>query len=201
MDSEITIIPAQVRHAPGMVDLINDSAEQGRMLHRALSEMYERLRDFQVAVTGPDQRVLGTVGLRIMWANLAEIYSLVVSPEARGQGLGRRMVLSAVDTAEQLGIRKVFALTYERSFFERCGFSVVDRDRLPLKVWSECVRCPKNLACDEIAMVRVMEEVPDLAPPVPQQIELRYRVPVLSETMLRRRDAESDSASPADAKR
>ncbi len=194
MLEQTTIIPAQIRHAQAMADLINDSAERGLMLHRPLSEMYERLRDFQVAESTDDGRLLGLVGLRIMWANLAEVYSLVVAPDARGRGLGRWLVLGAVDMAEQLGIRRVFALTYEQAFFERCGFEVVQRERLPMKVWSECVRCPKNLACDEIAMVRVLADVPDQAPPVPRQIEQRYRVPVLSEVM-RRKMPIADQAS------
>jgi len=125
------------------------------------------------------------VGLRIMWSNLGEVYALAVSPAARGQGLGKRLVLSAVDEAEQLGIRRVFALTYEREFFEKCGFHIVDRHQeLPLKVWTECVRCPKNQACDEIAMVRVLD-VPEIAAAPPSSIALeQYEVPVLSDRMV-----------------
>lgn len=180
------IRPAQIKDAAAMAGLINDSAERGLMLHRSMPELYERLRDFQVAVDDETGDLQGIVGLRIMWANLAEVYSLVVHPSARGQGLGRRLVLTAVDQAEGLGIRRVFALTYEQAFFERCGFELANREKLPLKVWSECVRCPKNLSCDEIAMVRVMEEVPDLAPPAPPQGESRYRVPILSKTLMKR---------------
>ena len=68
-------------------------------------------------------------------------------------------MLAAVDEAEQLGIRKLMTLTYEQAFFERCGFGVVDRQTLPLKVWSECVRCPKNQRCDEIAMTLDLEPI------------------------------------------
>jgi len=71
-------------------------------------------------------------------------------------------------------------LTYEQAFFEKLGFGVVDRQQLPLKVWSECIRCPKNQACDEIAMTLVLQDVPELgvpkpvAPPVDQ-----YIVPII----------------------
>ncbi len=58
-------------------------------------------------------------------------------------------------------------LTYEQASFEKLGFTVVDRQQLPLKVWSECIRCPKNQACDEIAMTLVLDDVPDLGVPKP----------------------------------
>src|SRR5690606_23948784 len=83
-----------------------------------------------------------------------EVYALAVAPQWRGKGIGRRLVLSCVDEAEELGLQRLMTLTYEQRFFERCGFHVVDRQNLPLKVWSECIRCPKNQACDEIAMIR-----------------------------------------------
>jgi amino-acid N-acetyltransferase len=180
--------PARVGDARPIAAIVNDYAEQGLMLHRSLAELYEHLRDYQVAERSADGRVVGVVGLRIMWANLAEIYSLAVPPEAARQGLGKRLVAAAVEDAERLGIRKLFTLTYERRFFERCEFEVVDRHQnLPLKVWSECVRCPKNQACDEIAMMRVLEHIPDAAPAEPrsQEADRHYELPVLSEAVRR----------------
>ena len=181
---DIKVRPASVADVVRIAAIVNDYAERGRMLHRSHAELYEHMRDYQVAER--DGLVIGVVGLRIMWSNLAEVYALAVAPEARGHGLGKRLVLSAVDEAEQLGIRRVFALTYEREFFEKCGFEVVDRHQtLPLKVWTECVRCPKNQACDEIAMVRELE-VPEIAAAQPQRVSLpQYDVPILSDRMAR----------------
>lgn len=139
-----------------MAAVINDYAEQGIMIHRSLAELYEHLRDFHVAEV--DGRVIGVAGLRIMWSTLGEVYALAVAKEGRGRGIGKALVTAAVDDAAKLGLRQVFALTYERAFFERCAFEVVDRQELPLKVWGECVRCPKHDACDEIAMVRALRE-------------------------------------------
>jgi amino-acid N-acetyltransferase len=185
----IVIRPARVGDVVRLAEILNDYAEQRLMLHRSHAELYERIRDFKVAADAEDQ-VVGVVGLRIMWANLAELYALAVTRDMQGKGLGRRLVLDAVDEAEQLGIRNVFSLTYERHFFERCGFEVVDRhQKLPLKVWSECVRCPKNQACDEIAMLRVLESVPEVTPingePLTPDIAARYDVPIMSEVALR----------------
>jgi amino-acid N-acetyltransferase len=169
-----------IRHA-GIQDvraigrIINDAAEYGLMLHRSWQELYENVRDFQVAIE--NDQVVGVCGLKIVWANLAEVYALAVAPQWRGKGIGRRLVLSCVDEAEELGIQRLMTLTYEQRFFERCGFHVVDRQNLPLKVWSECIRCPKNQACDEIAMIRELE-VPEIEGFKDEPPNVHYEVPV-----------------------
>ncbi|MCX5659278.1 MAG: N-acetyltransferase [Planctomycetota bacterium] len=165
---------AGVEQIPALGKIINDCAEYGLMLHRSWAYLYEHVRDFHVAIE--DNQVVGVCGLNIIWANMAEVYALAVAPAYRSRGIGRRLVLSCIDEGEELGIHKLMTLTYEGKFFERCGFHVVDRQSLPMKVWSECVRCPKNQACDEIAMVRVLD-VPDIAPP-PAEPPGKYEVPV-----------------------
>jgi len=119
---------------------------------------------------------IGVCGLSIVWADLS-----AVDPAHRGKGIGKRLVEACLAEAEQLRLRRVMTLTYEQAFFERLGFRVVDRQHLPLKVWSECVRCPKNQHCDEIAMIRVLEHVPAVEAPtatVPPEDE--YIVPTVS---------------------
>ncbi len=148
------------------------------MLHRSLAFLYEHVREFHIETEGDE--VLGVCGLSIVWANMAEVYALAVKPEHRRRGLGKRLVISCVDEADELGIRKLMTLTYEKAFFARCGFHVVDRQELPLKVWSECARCSKNQACDEIAMIRVLEDVPELRVPRPAEPTAgSYEVPVV----------------------
>jgi hypothetical protein len=68
-------------------------------------------------------------------------------------------------------------LTYETLFFQACGFEKVDRATLPMKVWSDCVRCSKNQACDEVAMIRVLSDVPDAAESQPPEAQV-HEVPV-----------------------
>ena len=72
------------------------------------------------------------------------------------------------------------ALTYEQRFFEKMGFQVVPKETLPLKVWSDCVRCPKNNDCDEIAMVRVLEDVPVVEIPEAVPTPKGVSIPVLN---------------------
>jgi amino-acid N-acetyltransferase len=68
-------------------------------------------------------------------------------------GVGKRIVHGLLKEAAGLGISKVFTLTYQQPFFEKCGFTVIDKNTLPQKVWTDCVNCPKFPNCDEICMV------------------------------------------------
>ncbi len=168
---------ALIHDVSALGSIINDCAEYGQMLHRSLEYLYENVRDFQVAEV--DGRVAGVCGLKIVWGDLAEVYALAVGPAHRGQGLGRKLVEACFDEARRLGVRRLMTLTYEQSFFEKLGFAVLDRQQLPLKVWSECLRCSKNQRCDEIAMACVLEDVPPGASPDPQSpSDDQYVVPI-----------------------
>ncbi|HZZ44952.1 MAG TPA: N-acetyltransferase [Tepidisphaeraceae bacterium] len=158
---------ATVHDVPRISEIINSHAELGRMLFKSYAQLYEDLRDFAVYEEGG--KIQGCVGLTIVWADLAEVRSLAVEREAMGRGIGKQLVQWTIEEARRLQIRRVFALTYEEGFFGRMGFGIVEKDTLPLKVWSDCVRCPKRDGCDEIAVVRVLEDVPmiDAAAAVP----------------------------------
>ena len=141
---------ATIHDVPAMQAIINSHAELGKMLFKSLAELYEHLRDF--AVWEENGRVHGCVALTIIWADLSEVRSLAVDTRQLRRGIGRELVNWSVEEARRLGIRKLMSLTYEQTFFSKVGFEVVDKDTLPLKVWSDCVRCPKRNGCDEIAM-------------------------------------------------
>lgn len=166
---------ASIHDVPEVGRIINDAAEFGLMLHRSQSYLYEHVRDFCVAEL--DGKVVGVCGLNIVWANLAEIYALAVDRTHRGKGLGGKLVEACVEEATQLGIARLMTLTYEKSFFDRLQFTVIDRQDLPLKVWSQCVHCLKNHACDEIAMIRVLieSETSAIDIPIPED---EYDVPI-----------------------
>ena len=146
------IRPAHISDAKAICSLVNYYAERGRMLHRSLESAYLSLRDFLVAEDEGGQ-IVGCVAVGIFWSDLAEIKSLAVSGSQRGKGIGGKLVKAAVGSARRLGIKKLFALTLEKDFFERHGFAVIDRECLPEKVWRECIYCPKMDACDEVAMM------------------------------------------------
>lgn len=132
--------------------LINKFASRGYMLPRALSEIYENLRDYFV-VRNRVGRVMACVALHISWADLAEIKALAVDEKKRKQGIGATLVKACVEEAKELGIPKVFCLTYKPGFFNKQGFKEVEKAELPRKIWAECYTCPKFPDCDEVAMI------------------------------------------------
>jgi amino-acid N-acetyltransferase len=142
---------ATMADAKGIHNLITYYAERGRMLHRSLESVYERLRDFQVCVEG--EQVLGCAALQISWKDLGEIRSLAVAPSQRGKGVGKILVRRVAREGRSIGLKKIFALTYEPEFFRRVGFVDIDREALPTKVWRDCVFCPNADDCKEVAMV------------------------------------------------
>lgn len=129
--------------------ILTGYASDGVLLPRTLDELYLLIPTFVVAASGPD--VLGFGSLHIYDASLAEIRSLAVHPELRRHGIGRFVVERLVGRARQLQIPRVFALTYQGGFFERMGFTKVDKQQLPQKIWHDCVRCAHFPVCKEDA--------------------------------------------------
>jgi argininosuccinate lyase/amino-acid N-acetyltransferase len=151
MPNGITLRRAKVEDVPGIAGVMADYVNQGVLLPRPISELFQCVREFHVAVRGGE--VVACAALRLLWDDLGEVRSLAVRPDHHGLGLGGALVQAVLEDARALGLPRVIALTREVSFFERSGFAVVSRDTLPRKVWTDCVRCPRRHACDEVAVV------------------------------------------------
>jgi len=147
---------ARITDATQMHKLINHLADKGEMLARPLSEIYENIRDYFVVREG--ERVIACAALHVLWSDLAEIKSVAVAEDSQRQGTGDRLIEACLRETKELGIPTVFCLTYIPVFFERFGFSQVDKMELPQKVWTECYRCPKFPNCDEVALIYHLEE-------------------------------------------
>ena len=144
---------ATISEASQIYKLIGLFAKKRLMLARSLNYIYERIRDFWVYQEG--REVIGCCALAIVgWQDLAEIKSLAVKKKYQGKGIGTGLVKKALEEAKSLGLKKVFVLTYEPEFFERLGFKEIDKEKLPHKVWSDCLNCPEFPDCKEIALIK-----------------------------------------------
>lgn len=131
--------------------LVNEFAKKEAMLPRALNELYEGIRDF---IVYEDKGIIkGVCALRILWEDLAEIRSLAVKEEYQERGIGMTLLKKALKEAQDMGIKKVFALTYRPDFFKRAGFHDIDKTKLPQKIWGDCLKCHKFPDCDEHAVI------------------------------------------------
>jgi len=145
---------AKIADIKAIHKILNQYADRGLLLPRPLSELYDHLRDFVVLIeNGEGERVVGTCALGICWEDLAEIRSLAIIEERRGNDYGRQLVDACLQEARSLGLHRIFALTYAERFFANLGFKVVEKSILPHKVWGDCLKCPKFPECDETAML------------------------------------------------
>jgi amino-acid N-acetyltransferase len=142
---------AQIHDVKDIQKLLVIYANRGDMLSRSLSELYESLRDFYIYEE--DGKLLGTTALHIVWEDLAEVRSVAVAENMTRTGIGRKLVQACIDEARQLGLKRIFCLTYRPDFFSSLGFRLIDKSELPHKVWGDCIKCVKFPDCDENAMV------------------------------------------------
>jgi len=146
---------AQISDVKEIQKLLTHFAGKGDMLSRSLSELYEFIRDFYVATD--DGRLLGTAALHIVWDDLAEVRSVAVAEDAGRKGTGSQLVQACIAEAREIGLKRLFCLTYKPDFFAKHGFRLVDKSELPHKVWSDCIKCVKFPDCDENAMILDLE--------------------------------------------
>ncbi len=142
---------ARVDDLDGIVALVEHWAAEGENLPRSREDILECINEFGVAVR--DGKVVGCGALWVYTPQLAEIRSLGVSPDSIGHGIGQKMMEFFIDWTSRLHIPKVFVLTRAPKYFVKFGFRQVSVNSLPEKVLKDCAKCPKNQACDEIAMV------------------------------------------------
>ena len=153
-----TVRKAKLPDAVNIFDLVNSLSGDGTLLRRSYAEICENVRDFAVAespVVGDTGGVfLGCGALHLYGPHLAEVRSIVVKPEAKGQGAGGRLLRALLEEAEEQKVTAVCLFTRIPDFFFHFGFRVVDRTVLPDKIYKDCQTCPRLYACDEVAMAR-----------------------------------------------
>jgi len=144
---------ARIKDVKEIHKLVNLYAREGLMLPRSLNEIYENLRDHIVCEN--KDMILGVCALHILWEDLAELRCLAVKKEEQNKGIGKKLVKIALCEAQNLGVKKVFVLTYKPEFFKKLGFIEIEKSTLPQKIWGDCLKCPKFPECDEFALIKI----------------------------------------------
>jgi amino-acid N-acetyltransferase len=150
--SAAKIRKAKIPDVSQIQKLINQFAKQELMLPRSLSDIYESLRDFWTCEL--NNRIIGCCALHVTWKDLAEIRSLAVNKRYQRRGIARQLINAAINEAKELGCKSIFALTYAPDYFRKYGFRRISKERLPHKIWAECINCPKFPDCKEIALIK-----------------------------------------------
>ena len=119
-DPTIVVRRARTADVPSMRRLVELFASERILLAKAPVQYYEDVQEFFVAEL--DGSVVGCAALHVLWEDLAEIRSVAVDPAAQGHGFGSLLVTRVLEVARELGIQRLFVLTFETAFFERFGF-------------------------------------------------------------------------------
>jgi amino-acid N-acetyltransferase len=150
---QIEYIQAKLSHIKAMRELILPEVESGVILDRSEDEIATNIRSYTLAYK--DNSLVGFTALHIHTLDLAEIRSLIVASTIRGQKIGENLVKSALNEAENLGIKRVLSLTYKQSFFERLGFIEIPKESLPEhKIWADCIKCKHFPVCNEVSLIK-----------------------------------------------
>jgi amino-acid N-acetyltransferase len=119
-------------------EIVRPHAESRVLVSKDAVTYYEAVQQFRVGEV--DGQVVGFGALHVMWEDLAEIRTLAVSPEAKGLGVGSRLLEALVEDARELGVQRLFCLTFEVDFFARHGFEVIEGQAVDPEVYAELVR-------------------------------------------------------------
>lgn len=133
----ITVRRARVADVPRIKELIDVYAGK-ILLGKNLVTLYEAVQEFWVATDG--DRVVGCGALHVMWSDLGEVRTVAVDPAVGGRGIGHRLVDQLLQVARELGLRRVFVLTFEVEFFARHGFTEIDGTPVTHEVFEEMCR-------------------------------------------------------------
>lgn len=137
---DVIIRRARTRDVREIQRLIEAYSDERILLTKAPVALYEDLPEFWVAERTSDGRVVGCGALHVMWEDLAEVRTVAVDPACRGQKIGYRIVAELLTVARELGVARVFVLTFQTAFFGSFGFHPIDGTPVSQAVYEELLR-------------------------------------------------------------
>ena len=149
----VKLVKAKLKDIPQMQEIVARDVKNGVILNRSDDEVATNIRSYVLAKDG--DRVVGYGALHIHSPRLAEIRSLIVLADYRGQGIGKKIILFTLDEARALGVREdVLVLTYLPLLFTKLNFKEIAKESIPEhKIWADCIKCIHFPICDEISLV------------------------------------------------
>ena len=149
----IELVKAKLSDIPAMQALVVGEVKDGVILNRTEDEVANNIRSYVLAKD--EGQIVGYTALHVHSKRLAEIRSLIVDEKYRGQKVGQRMVEFTLREAKELGVEEdVLVLTYLPLFFEKLGFTEINKELIPEhKIWADCIKCIHFPVCNEVALV------------------------------------------------
>ncbi len=153
----IALVKPTLNDIPEMQKLVADEVAKGVILPRSDDEIATNIRSYVLAKA--EEYLVGYTALHVHSPRLAEIRSLIVSSDFRGQSMGRRMVEYALEEAGTLGVEEVLSLTYLPDFFRKLGFEEIAKETIPeQKIWADCIQCIHFPVCNEVSLIYTIKQ-------------------------------------------
>ena len=137
---DYSVRPARTSDVRAIRGLVDANVASGRLLDKATVTLYEDIQEFLVADRASDSQVIGCGALHVMWEDLAEIRTIAVDEACRREGVGQILVEALLARARELGVRRVFVLTFAVKFFSRLGFEEITGEATSPEVHAELLR-------------------------------------------------------------
>ncbi|MFC6356777.1 amino-acid N-acetyltransferase [Luethyella okanaganae] len=145
---------ARTGDVPRIQALVEPLVQQRILLGKDAVVFYEAVQEFRIA-EGDDGELIGCGALHVMWQDLAEVRTLAVAPEWLGRGVGHALLSRLESDARDLGLTRLFCLTFEVGFFGRNGFHEMGDETVDAEVYAELVRSPDEGVAEFLDLARV----------------------------------------------
>jgi amino-acid N-acetyltransferase len=149
-----TVRRARTADVRSIRQLVDQYAAQRILLFKEMVTLYEDVQEFWVAEE-PAGSIIGCGALHVMWEDLAEVRTLATHPDWVGRGIGHAVLSTLLEVGRDLGISRVFCLTFEVDFFKRHGFEVVEGSVVPPDVYAELLRSDDEGVAEFLDLDRV----------------------------------------------
>ena len=145
---------ARTGDVPGIERLVNGYAAERILLAKERVTLYEDVQEFQVG-EAPDGSIVGCGALHVLWEDLAEVRTLAVDADWRGAGVGHAILDTLVNQAGELGVSRLFCLTFEVDFFAGHGFRSIDGTPVEPAVYAQLLRSMDEGVAEFLDLARV----------------------------------------------
>lgn len=156
MTSKITVRPARTGDVKAIQAMRQQLEGSKVLLGHELVSLYEAVPEFLVAVD-ESGAVIGAGALHVMWEDLAEVRSMVVSEKLRGTGVGHAVLEALLAKAQSVGIKRVFCLTFETEFFGKHGFAEISDVPVDEVTFEQMVRSHDDGVAEFLDLARVKQ--------------------------------------------
>jgi len=153
--TEISVRRARTGDVPGIQKLIEPLVNERILLGKERVDFYEAVQEFRVAEA--DGELVGCGALHVMWEDLGEVRTLAAGPGWRGKGVGHALLAQLEDDARELGLTRLFCLTFEVAFFGSHGYAEHGEGLVSPDVYAELVRSPDEGVAEFLDLARVKQ--------------------------------------------